>query len=105
MVYTKAGGLRGRFPEYETVSNIRIKGYSKPAVFRGMSHEDNYMPANSDFRTTLYWNPSVVSAVNNGPAFVSFYASDSQGPYLVTIEGVTSDGKPFRAEKQIEIRE
>ncbi len=105
LVYTKAGGLRGRFGEYETVYNIKLKGFSKPLAFKGISHEDNFLPANSDFRTTLYWNPSVISAHKDRPGIISFYASDSTGPYLITIEGVTSEGKPFRTEKLIEIVE
>jgi hypothetical protein len=104
LVYTKAGGLRGRSAEYETVHKVRVRGYSSPMPFKGIDHSDNFLPLNSDFRPTLYWNPSVVSSAKYGNASFSFYASDSTGPYLITIEGVTAAGKSFRHEQIIEIQ-
>ncbi len=102
-VYTKAGGLRGYFNENSPYSSFKIRGYSIASVFRGVDHNRAFIPANSDFRTTLYWNPSVISSIRYGNDIVSFCASDSEGPYLVTIEGVTIEGKPFRTEQLIEI--
>jgi hypothetical protein len=102
-VYTKGGGLRGRFEEYESVKEIKLKGFTTPAKFYGVNHTAHFIPPNSDFRTTLYWNPSVISSTRSGADLITFYASDSSGPYLVTIEGVTSEGKPFRTEQLIEL--
>jgi hypothetical protein len=104
-IYTKGGGLRGRFEEQEVDHKMKVMGYSTPLAFRGFDHSDNVMPLNSDYRPTLYWNPSAISSTKNGPAIISFYASDSTGPYLITIEGLTAEGKPFRTEKQIEIQD
>jgi hypothetical protein len=102
-VYTKAGGLRGRFKEYESVKEVKLNGFATPGKFFGVNHTAYFVPANSDFRTTLYWNPSVISSTRTGSETVSFFASDSTGPYLVTIEGVTSEGKVFRTEQLIEL--
>lgn len=46
-IFPMWSALRGRFPEYETVSNIRIKGYSKPSVFKGMNHKDSHGKADT----------------------------------------------------------
>ncbi|QOI97360.1 MAG: carboxypeptidase regulatory-like domain-containing protein [Flammeovirgaceae bacterium] len=102
-VYTKGGGLRGTFEEYESVKRIKLNGFATPAKFYGVNHKAYFIPPNSDFRTTLYWNPSVISSTRTGSDLVSFFASDSPGPYLITIEGVTAEGKPFRAEQLLEI--
>lgn len=102
-VYTKAGGLRGRFEEYESVKTIKVNGFATPAKFYGVNHTAYFIPPNSDFRTTLGWFPLVISSTRSGADLVTFYASDSTGPYLVTVEGVTAEGKPFRAEQLIEL--
>lgn len=103
LIYTKSGGLRGRFADYEIVHKVKVKGYSTPLAFRGVDHAENDLPVNSDYRPTLYWNPSVVSSAKYGNTNLSFFASDSVGPYLITIEGVDANGKPFRHEQILEI--
>ncbi|MFN3839469.1 MAG: carboxypeptidase regulatory-like domain-containing protein [Cyclobacteriaceae bacterium] len=102
-VYTKAGGLRGSFEEYESVKELKVQGFTTPAKFYGVNHRAHFIPPNSDFRTTLCWSPVVISSTRTGSDLVTFFASDSTGPYLVTIEGVTSEGKPFRTEQLIEL--
>ena len=46
-----------------------------------------------DYRTTLYWNPSLQTD-DAGEAMMRFYSSDSSKRYLITIEGATEDGQP-----------
>lgn len=102
-IYTRAGGLRGRFIEDEKLKMFSLKGYATPSRFSGIDHQKAFVPQNSDFRSTIYWSPSVVSSRKAGPARVDFFASDSAGPYLITIEGVTDKGKPFRHEQLLEL--
>jgi len=45
-----------------------------------------------DFRSTLYWNPSV-EFTKDKPVNLSFYTSDLSGEYKVKVEGITTDGK------------
>ncbi len=45
-----------------------------------------------DYRTTLYWNPTV-KLDDAGHAIVEFYTSDAPADYNITIEGVTRQGK------------
>ena len=45
-----------------------------------------------DFRTTVYWNPSVITE-ENGKVEIYFYTSDNTGNYVVVIEGVTDEGR------------
>ena len=55
----------------------------------------------TDLRTTLYWNPCVTVSANGKSTF-DFYTSDAHNTrYLITVEGITSDGTPFRTTHDI----
>ncbi|RFZ85441.1 carboxypeptidase regulatory-like domain-containing protein [Mucilaginibacter terrenus] len=45
-----------------------------------------------DLRTTIYWNPKVVTDKTTGATFVEFYNADGRGTYKATIEGMDADG-------------
>lgn len=47
-----------------------------------------------DLRNTLFWKPDLTIA-EEGSASVEFYTSDEAMDYLLTIDGVTSDGAPI----------
>jgi len=44
-----------------------------------------------DFRSTLYWNPNIVTN-KNGQAQVSFFSSDKKGTYTIWVEGTDTMG-------------
>lgn len=56
-----------------------------------------------DLRTVLYWNADLTTQSNGSQNF-SFYASDLTGEYTIRIDGITSGGKPFHAEKKFTVR-
>lgn len=45
----------------------------------------------SDFRSTIYWNPNVVTD-KDGKATFSYFNSDNKGTYRMTIEGIDAEG-------------
>ena len=45
-----------------------------------------------DFRNTLYWNPDMHTD-KTGKSAVEFYSSDESGEYIITVEGMTGDGR------------
>ncbi len=55
-----------------------------------------------DFRSTLYWNPNVVTK-NDGTIDLSFFASDRKGTYTVWIEGMDMQGNVGMKTMQIKI--
>jgi hypothetical protein len=55
-----------------------------------------------DFRSTLYWNPSVKTDAN-GKATVEFYSSDDIGKIKVRLDGLTTGGMPFTISKEINV--
>lgn len=50
------------------------------------------MTSNNDLRTTVYWNPKVVTDKVTGLATFDFYNADGRGTYKATIEGIDADG-------------
>ncbi len=57
-----------------------------------------------DLRTTLYWNPGVASDAD-GNVPLDFYTGDTVGPYTVTLEGITDDGRPVHSKFKISGKE
>lgn len=51
----------------------------------------------SDFRNTIYWNPSVEVGYS-GRKTIEFYASDDITSFRTTIEGISADGSIGRCE-------
>jgi len=45
-----------------------------------------------DLRTTVYWNPTVITDKVTGKASFDFYNSDGKGTYRAVIEGFDIDG-------------
>lgn len=50
---------------------------------------------NPDFRTTVYWNPHLVSDTN-GNATINFFNTDQMGNYRILIEGIDAFGNLAR---------
>lgn len=55
-----------------------------------------------DYRHTLLWEPNLQTE-NKTSLVVPFYTSDLTGDYTVTVEGLTTDGRPVRATTTIKV--
>lgn len=86
--------LRYPYRVLEPVSAFESPDYSSP------EEKTSRIP---DFRTTLYWNPSVITD-KNGKARISFRTSDLTSDYKISIQGVTPDGKPVSIRKTLKVR-
>jgi len=98
MVHTK-GLSHDALKKASTI--LPVKGMNRPIPFRKVEHAAgaDRVP---DFRSTIYWNPTVkVNA--DGMGQVDFYASDDVGQFLILINGVTTDGRPFTKRDSIEV--
>jgi len=62
----------------------------------------NKYPRRPDFRSTIYWSPTVKTD-SNGKAKVEFYCSDDIGPLNICIDGLTKGRQLFSAEAKIEV--
>lgn len=59
-------------------------------------------PTLPEFRSTLYWNPSL-STDRDGRASFEFDATDDVGEMVIRVEGVTAEGIPFQYRMPIQI--
>ena len=63
--------------------------------------ETNKADQTPDFRSTLLWNPNVVTT-SNGEAIFSFFTADRKGTYTIWVEGADLQGSyGFKAVKLI----
>ena len=63
---------------------------------------DPYADRTPDFRHLLYWKPNLKIKANETSS-VSFYTSDVQGEFYITIEGISKSGKPIVADEKISV--
>jgi hypothetical protein len=104
-----ADGLNGAIAVYlkpvdfKTIHHIYSEehviplGYQKPAQFYVPKYEvDSVLnSAKPDLRTTIYWNPKLVSD-SSGTVHVKFYTADNANDYSVVFEGLTNSGEICR---------
>lgn len=97
-IYTKTGPSGEDLKVTPNFQTVKIIGYSRSREFRFPDYDDKDTDLKmADYRSTIYWNPEVVTDVKTGTASVSFFASDLQGKYRIVAEGVTQNGEPIRS--------
>lgn len=101
-IYTRRGNDIKPEPG-KGLANNKVFGYSPIKEF----YSPNYATFNTrneqrDIRTTLYWNPSVITAPQKNQVVLSFYNNDVSGAFRVIIEGMTRDGKLAHIEQMME---
>lgn len=70
-------------------------GWQKPRYFYSPSYETRgiiSVPAGSDKRSTIYWNP-ILEILSNGSLSFFFDTSDGSSNYTIVIEGITANGE------------
>lgn len=68
------------------------KGYYKARTFYSPQYDDpKTNAAIADLRSTIYWNPTVVTD-KDGKAEIEYFNAGSKGTYRVVIEGIDGDG-------------
>lgn len=101
-IYTRRGGDVASTPG-KGLNNASVSGYSLIKQF----YSPNYASFNAanerkDLRTTLYWNPQVVTTANNNKALLTFYNNDVTKRFRVIIEGMGKDGRLTHLEQIME---
>ncbi|MGZ5133777.1 MAG: hypothetical protein ACXWCG_01450 [Flavitalea sp.] len=97
-VYTKKGSAGNQ--DVKGLDAATIHGYSemKELYSPNYSIADPDLPA-EDFRTTLYWNPSVYTDQDHRRIILSFFNNDITKRFRVVVEGMNVEGKLTRIEK------
>lgn len=101
-IYTRRGNDVKTEPG-KGLANNKVFGYTPIKEF----YSPNYASFTNkneqrDLRTTLYWNPAVLTSPQNNQVIVSFYNNDVSGSFRVIIEGMTRDGRLAHIEQLME---
>lgn len=70
-------------------------GYSKEREFYSPKYLPNATIASNDLRTTIYWNPKLVTD-DKGNVTFEFNNADGKGNYKAVVEGIDKDGNVAR---------
>jgi hypothetical protein len=102
-IYTKKGG-EGRVsdPNAKGLANTVLGGYSKFKEFYSPTYDKPNENFETDNRTTLYWNPYIITTKKSPRTRIQFYNNDITKKMLVVLEGVNGDGKMTRVVKLLE---
>lgn len=89
----KPGGVRRNIERDPSLLYFVPLGYQVPRYFESPRY-DRGEDGGYDNRNTILWAPDV--ALDRGRATIEFCNSDKPDyPYVIRIEGMTSDGRPF----------
>ena len=92
-IYTRRGG---------DVAQTEGKGLSKNTVTGYTGIRQFYSPDYStfkeghdkqDLRTTLYWNPEIMTAPGKNRVRLTFYNNDITESFKIVLQGITKDGR------------
>ena len=94
IINTKRGEVNKDYRNYAPgIISYNPKGLYKGREFYSPNYEDPKINTKmADLRTTIYWNPNVVSD-STGKASVEFYNGDGPGNYKAVVEGININGK------------
>ena len=101
-IYTRRGDDAKPAPG-KGLDNNTVSGYTSMRQF----YSPNYSSFNTDnekrdIRTTLYWNPQVITTHENNKVTLTFYNNDVSKAFRVVIEGMTKDGRLAHIENIME---
>jgi|688.fasta_scaffold00212_70 hypothetical protein len=102
-IYTKKGNdSRKADPNSKGMDMIILAGYSKFKEFYSPSYDRTPTNFDPDIRSTLYWNPYIITNKKTPRFKVEFYNNDISKKLQVVLEGVNGAGKMVRVVKIIE---
>ena len=100
-IYTKKG--EGAVSNNVERKSQLIEGFAPVKSFFSPDYEKDYQnDIKSDERTTLYWNPYLITSAQNKSINFSFFNSDKAKKIKIVIEGFLEDGKLLHVEKIID---
>ncbi|MEP6594678.1 MAG: hypothetical protein ABJA71_01980 [Ginsengibacter sp.] len=96
-VYYKKGASRNN--TVKGLDHSAIMGYTPVKQFYSPDYPADQASPDPDLRTTLYWNPYVLTDKTHRRIFLTFYNNDVSKKFRVIIEGCNEQGKLTRIEK------
>ena len=99
-VYTRKG-TDVKYTPGDNLGFQLLAGYTKYKDFFNPDYS-TAQPTPKDVRTTLYWNPFILTDKKNNSFHIEFFNNDISKRLRIILEGMNSDGKLTRVEKIIE---
>lgn len=97
-IYTKKGSRGKSSVDYSKkigMINFRSPGFYTAREFFSPDYAtDKDLAKREDRRSTLYWNPKLITRFYQSAA-VSFYSSDDRGRFQIEVQGITNKGIPI----------
>jgi len=101
-IYTKRGGDQTQ-ESGKGLSNNAVTGYTAIRQFYSPDYETiSEENGKKDLRSTLYWNPSVITSPGKNKVILKFFNNDITQAFRVVIEGMTKDGRLAHVEQVME---
>lgn len=102
-IYTRRGGDEAQTDTKKGLPYKLVIGYTVQKEF----YSPNYATFNNrnddrDLRTTLYWNPMLLSNQENHSFRIHFFNNDITKGFRIILEGMSSDGRLTHVEKVVE---
>ncbi|MEN9686123.1 MAG: hypothetical protein RLZZ28_1909 [Bacteroidota bacterium] len=102
-IYLRKGSeARKGDPNSKGLENTVLGGYSRFKEFYQPVYEKPTDNFETDIRTTLYWNPYIITNKKSPRVRIQFYNNDFSKKLQLVLEGVNADGKMTRLVKLIE---
>lgn len=98
-VYSKTGNISAtrNVKRKPGIIDFAAEGFYNAREFYAPDHMYGFEElAKADVRTTLHWEPKI-RITENGGQEISFFSSDSEGDYLIEVEGISETGIPLHA--------
>jgi hypothetical protein len=103
VIYTRKGGdFSSNASASKGMPNSILTGYAKFKEFYSPQYDNPEEMAETDIRTTLYWNPYVITNKKSPRVRIQFFNNDISKKLQVVLEGINSDGKMTRVVKILE---
>ncbi|MCY1527185.1 hypothetical protein D9M68_622440 [compost metagenome] len=105
IVFLTMAGIPDKFLKVDRPSGLlqhTFTGYTYAREFYVPRYETQKALPQSDFRSTLFWKPDIITT-EEGKATFDFYTSDEPGRYKVTLEGVGANGQLTRKISYFEV--
>ena len=101
-IYTNKGGY-ANYGFQKSVPFETVIGYTSEKEFYSPDYDIlDQRNDNADLRSTLYWNPMLLTTNENHTLKLSFYNNDISRSFRVIVEGVSKNGRLTHIEKVIE---
>ena len=103
-IYTRKGGdtRTDNSKSSKGMLSAILSGYTRFKEFYNPQYDNPAENPETDIRTTLYWNPFVITNKKSPRFRIQFFNNDISSKLLVVLEGVNADGKMTRVTKLID---